>query len=51
MSYVNPTIRPQLESLSIELKNEILSRDVRIEKLTDLVAILESIASAPESTP
>lgn len=43
MSYVNPALRPQFESLSIELKNEILSRDVTINSLPDLISVLQRI--------
>lgn len=44
MSYISPALREQFESLSIDLKNEILSRDVRLEKMADLMNILEQIA-------
>ncbi|MDY3619463.1 hypothetical protein [Agathobaculum sp.] len=43
MSYVNPAIRTQFESLSVDLKNEILSRDVQLNNLHDLIAVLEQI--------
>ena len=43
MSYINPALRPQFESLSIELKNEILSRNVTINSLTDLISVLQQI--------
>lgn len=49
MSYVNPRLRPQFKSLSIELKNEILSRDVRLENLQDLIAVLEKIVEEEEA--
>lgn len=49
MSYVSPKLRPQFESLSIDLKNEILSRDVRLENLQDLIAVLETIVEDGES--
>jgi hypothetical protein len=39
MSYVSEAVRPKFESLSIELKNEILSRNVRLENLSDLIAV------------
>lgn len=51
MSYVSPTIQSQFESLSIGLKNEILSRDVRLENLNDLISVLERIVSESESSP
>lgn len=43
MSYVNPAIRENFESLSIDLKNEILSRNVTINNLDDLIAVLRTI--------
>lgn len=48
MSYVSPKIRSQFESLSVELKNEILSRNVHMENLHDLIAVLETIVSESE---
>lgn len=43
MSYVNPKLRSRFESLSVGLKNEILSRNVTINSLSDLMAILQKI--------
>lgn len=43
MSYIGTNIRPQFESLSVDLKNEILSRNVRLENLNDLISVLEQI--------
>lgn len=43
MSYVNPGLRSKFESLSIDLKNEILRRNVRINNLQDLINVLEEI--------
>ena len=51
MSYVNPALRPKLESLSIDLKNEILSRDVHLNNLHDLIAVLEQIVEEAEAAP
>ena len=48
MSYVSPAIRSQFESLSIDLKNAILSRNVHLENLHDLIAVLERIVSEGE---
>ena len=45
MSYVDPAIRDAFESLSVDLKNEILSRDLRLSGMSDLMAVLEQIAS------
>lgn len=49
MSYVSPRLRVQFESLSVDLKNEILSRDVRLENLQDLIAVLEKIVEDGET--
>ena len=43
MSYVHPELRSKFESLSIDLKNEILRRNIRINNLQDLIKILEEI--------
>ncbi|MGM9594179.1 MAG: hypothetical protein ACI3U8_07475 [Candidatus Onthomonas sp.] len=43
MSYINPALRTRFESLSIELKNEILSRNVTINSLPDLIGVLQQI--------
>jgi len=43
MSYVNPKLRYQFESLSIHLKNCILNRNVRIDSIHDLMAVLSDI--------
>jgi hypothetical protein len=49
MSYVNPKIKSQFESLSIDLKNEILSRNVSLNSLQDLITVLEKIVDEGES--
>lgn len=45
MSYVDPSMKERFESLSIDLKNEILSRDVEIRNLNDLIQCLETIVN------
>lgn len=45
MSYIDPKLRSRFESLSIDLKNEILKRDVKLYTLQDLIKCLESIAA------
>lgn len=45
MSYVDPAIRNQFESLSIDLKNEILKRNVKLNNITDLINVLEDIVA------
>lgn len=42
-SYVSPAVRDKFESLSINLKNVILERDVQINDVYDLIDVLESI--------
>lgn len=45
MSYVNPAIKEKFESLSINLKNDILSRNVQLNTLQDLIKVLEDIVA------
>ncbi|KAF5076231.1 hypothetical protein DSECCO2_163250 [anaerobic digester metagenome] len=49
MSYVSPKLHQQFESLSIDLKNEILSRNVQLNNLNDLIAVLQQIINDEES--
>ncbi len=49
MSYVSPKVHQQFESLSNDLKNEILSRDIQINNLYDLIAVLQQIVDEGES--
>ena len=44
MSYVDPKLRYRFESLPIELKNEILRRDVSLYTLNDLIECLQSLS-------
>lgn len=48
MSYVSPAIQNKLETLPINLKNEILSRGVNLNNLQDLISVLETIANEEE---
>ena len=43
MSYVDPKIKTQFESLSIDLKNAILDKNVQLYTLNDLIRELELI--------
>ena len=43
MSYVDPKIRDKFETLSIDLKNAILQRNVQLHTLSDLIRVLEEI--------
>ncbi|WP_455716577.1 hypothetical protein [Anaerosporobacter sp.] len=49
MSYVAPKLQQQFETLSIDLKNAILERDVQIYELTDLIQVLEDITKESET--
>ncbi len=42
-SYVAPQLRDKFESLSIDLKNNILKRDVTLNTIHDLIHVLEDI--------
>ena len=44
-SYVSPAVRDKIESLSIDLKNCILERNVRLETVFDLIRVLEEIVA------
>ena len=45
MSFISPEIQSRFEDLPIELKNEILDRNVQINNLNDLIACLEQIVA------
>jgi hypothetical protein len=49
MSSVSPRIRDKFESLPIDLKNEILSRNVRLNNLNDLMSVLQTIVDEGDS--
>lgn len=42
-SYIDPSMRSRFESLSIDLKNAILEKNVKINNLQDLILCLETI--------
>lgn len=48
-SYVAPEIRDKFESLSINLKNCILERDVQLNSIHDLIRVLEDIVKEGEA--
>lgn len=48
-SYVAPAIQTQFESLSVDLKNLILERNVRLNNLQDLIRVLEDIVAEGEA--
>lgn len=43
MSYIAPAVQAKFESLSIDLKNQILELDVQIHTIHDLIHVLERI--------
>ena len=51
MAYVDPKLRPRLESLSPELSAAILARNVALRTLGDLVGVLEGIVAEAEGNP
>lgn len=48
-SYVAPGLREKFETLSIDLKNTILEREVRLENIHDLINVLEEIVREADS--
>ena len=48
MSYIAPEIKEKFESLSVNLKNTILERNVRIQNIHDLIKVLEDIVAEDE---
>lgn len=48
-SYVAPAVQEKFESLSVDLKNSILERNVRLENVFDLIKVLEEIVAEGET--
>ena len=48
-SYVAPGLRDKFETLSTDLKDCILARNVRLQTLQDLIRVLEEIVADGES--
>ena len=48
-SYVAPELREKFETLSVDLKNIILERNVQLNNIYDLIAVLEDIVEEGES--
>ena len=48
-SYVAPEIRAKFETLSIDLKNNILKRNVQLNTIYDLIQVLETICREEEN--
>lgn len=49
MTYVAPAIREKFESLSINLKNVILERNVELYTIHDLINVLDSIVKEADA--
>ncbi len=47
-SYVSSKIQDKFDSLSINLKNRILEKNVRLETIYDLMNVLEEIVAEDE---
>lgn len=47
-SYVSPELREKFESLSINLKNTILERNVHLETVEDLIKVLGEFVAENE---
>ena len=48
MSYVAPAVKDKFETLSVELKNAILARNVEINTIHDLINVLDAIVKESE---
>lgn len=48
MSYVAPAVKDKFETLSVELKNAILERNVKINSIHDLINVLDTIVKEAE---
>lgn len=44
-SYVSPAIRDKFETLSVDLKNMILEKNVQLNNMHDLINVLEQIVA------
>lgn len=49
-SYVAPEIRDKFETLSVDLKNIILERNVQLRSIHDLIQVLEDIVRESEES-
>lgn len=48
MSYVAPAVKDKFETLSIQLKNAILERNVELYTIHDLINVLDDIVKEAE---
>jgi hypothetical protein len=47
-SYVSPAIKDKFETLSIDLKNLILARNVQLNNMNDLINVLQEVVDESE---
>lgn len=45
MSYINPAIRPQFDSMPADLREHILRMGIKLDTMTDLMGCLERIVA------
>lgn len=50
MSYISSAVQPKFNELSENLRNQILSRNVQIRTIYDLIHVLEEIVKEEEET-
>ena len=48
MSYVAPAVKDKFETLSVDLKNAILERNVQLNNIHDLINVLDAIVKEAE---
>lgn len=48
-SYVAPAVKEKFESLSVDLKNVILERNVQINTIYDLINVLQAVVDEADS--
>lgn len=48
MSYIAPQVKERFDSLSVELRNLILERDVQVNTIHDLIRVLGDIVKEGE---
>lgn len=49
MSYVAPAVKEKFETLSVELKNTILDRNVNLNNIHDLINVLDEIVKEADA--
>ncbi len=49
MSYVAPAIKEKFETLSVDLKNSILERNVQLNTIHDLINVLDDIVKEADA--